>query len=130
MRYPLQPASPARQLLSLSRSQPPPLALTHSLVPFLTHSLPLSHSQEFKMQLREALQREGIEAYPFDQGVIRTMEEQVAALITPIAPDCPDCPLDQAVLRGGAGDFPHSLTDHCGSPRPTCVMIPRSWSNS
>ena len=67
------------------------------------------------MQLREALQREGIEAYPFDQGVIRTMEEQVAALITPIAPDCPDCPLDQAVLRGGAGDFPRSLTaDHRG----------------
>ena len=32
--------------------------------------------EEFKMQVREALQREGIEAYPVDVGTLRQMEQQ------------------------------------------------------
>ena len=36
----------------------------------------MKEKEEFKLQVREALQREGIEAYPFDASVLRQMEQQ------------------------------------------------------
>ena len=49
-----------------------------NIVPIIAKSdtMTTKEKEEFKQQLRETLQREGIEAYAFDQGVIRSMEAQ------------------------------------------------------
>jgi len=49
-----------------------------NIVPIIVKSdtMTTKEKEEFKMQLREALQREGIECYPFDQAVLRAMEAQ------------------------------------------------------
>ena len=49
-----------------------------NIVPIIAKSdtMTTKEKEEFKMQVREALQREGIEAYPFDVAVLRQMEMQ------------------------------------------------------
>lgn len=49
-----------------------------NIVPIIAKSdtMTTKEKDEFKMQVREALQREGIEAYSFDLGVLRQMEQQ------------------------------------------------------
>ena len=49
-----------------------------NIVPIIAKSdtMTTKEKEEFKLSVREALQREGIEAYPFDTSVLRTMEQQ------------------------------------------------------
>ena len=49
-----------------------------NIVPIIAKSdtMTTKEKEEFKLQVREALQREGIEAFTFDQAVLRSMEQQ------------------------------------------------------
>jgi len=49
-----------------------------NIVPIIAKSdtMTTKEKEEFKLVVREALQREGIEAYPFDVSVLRQMEQQ------------------------------------------------------
>jgi len=49
-----------------------------NIVPIIAKSdtMTTKEKEEFKLQVRESLQREGIEAFSFDQAVLRSMEQQ------------------------------------------------------